>query len=244
MKVIYTTYDYVSRIAGEYLERQYPSAVTIEKRETNLLFENFNNEKDIICFPYSHSSSKGIASFTTHSLGNFKDDPELGGLPKTLVDAAPLEMLSFLHTIYKKDVPIDRVYEATHHGPFVNKPSFFIELGGNSETISNTDYIKNMIDAFIESLDNRINSYTIVVGIGGMHYASTFTKLAITKNYAFSFIVSKYNVQYLDENLIRQLVAKSKGLEKFVIEKKSLNATDRNRVLSLIEEEGFSYEMV
>src|SRR5271157_584561 len=53
--------------------------------------------KDCAVFLSMHSSSRGVAAFTVHAEGNWGDDAMLGGFPKRLSTATPVNMLSILN---------------------------------------------------------------------------------------------------------------------------------------------------
>ena len=81
-----------------------------------------------------HESNAGIGAFTTHATGNWRPSADLGGKPKQLSYAAPLEMLGVLREESKINIGISATYEATHHGPLLKTPSLFVELGGDKRT--------------------------------------------------------------------------------------------------------------
>ncbi|MGI0133343.1 MAG: D-aminoacyl-tRNA deacylase, partial [Candidatus Micrarchaeaceae archaeon] len=88
-------------------------------------------DTDLMVFLSRHASEKGLASFTAHSLGNWSDEARFGGRGKCLSVAAPEFMLKVLHGLKKNNstgIPV--TYEATHHGPLIDTPSLFVELGG------------------------------------------------------------------------------------------------------------------
>jgi D-aminoacyl-tRNA deacylase len=186
---------------------------------------------DTIIFLSRHSSAKEIPAFTVHAEGNWSDEASLGGKPKQLSVSSPskmLDVLSAINSLNKTDIHV--TYEATHHGPFLNNPSFFVELGGNADTINNKDYAAFIASAVARSLDTQAHYDKIAVGIGGMHYPEKFTKLALEGKYAFSHIMSKYNISQVD--MLSQAFSRSdRKAEIAVIEWKSIKAIEREIIV-------------
>ena len=98
---------------------------------------------DSIVFLSRHRSSMGVPAFTVHPEGNWSDEALFGGRPKELSMAFPYGMSAMLRSIKalnKEGIAV--TYEATHHGPFLSRPSLFVELGGNEQTICNEEYAR------------------------------------------------------------------------------------------------------
>ena len=245
MQIVYTTTDTVSMNAGSYLEskRQNNGSIKITVTDTSLLdFSCDADAKDPIIFLSKHVSSKNIRSFTVHSEGNWASEAKLGGKPNELSTAAPIPMFSVLKRM-KSAAPKDMnvTYEATHHGPLLNVPSFFAEVGGDETTIKNKELAEFLADSVLEAIENPESPRKVVVGIGGNHYASKFTKLAIENDYAFSHIMPRYYVS--ETNVLRQAFERSvPKAESAVIEWKTLNSAERLNVLNELKKLGIEYE--
>jgi D-aminoacyl-tRNA deacylase len=201
---------------------------------------------DFLIFVCSHKSAKGVPSLTTHSEGNWTKETKLGGKPRELSFASPIEMLNVLLILKKNDwtgFPI--TYEATHHGPLLRTPSFFVEVGGNEEVLKSEKHSEIVANAVIESLLEKRGkgSNTVVVGFGGLHYPDKFTRLAFEKGYAFSHIMPKYYIDELD--MISQAIERSSTIpEKAIIEWKSIKSEQRSKVIEVLNRIGLDYEKV
>lgn len=197
-----------------------------------------------IIFLSRHSSSKGIPAFTVHSEGNWSKDVSLGGLPKKLSVSSPYSMFKILNSINSvNSTDIEVTYEATHHGPFTNNPSFFVELGGNEDTINSKFHAELLSKAIASSLEKEFAYDKIAVGFGGMHYAMKFTKLAINGNYAFSHIMPKYQITNLD--MIKSAFEQSDLKPEIgVIEWKGIKAVDRESIIRELSVLGIDYAKV
>lgn len=205
-------------------------------------------DADVIYFISKHSSSAGIGSFSTHSEGNWVQRAELGGRPGQLSAAAPAEMLNVLISLRKIDVEMEKSYEATHHGPLLKTPSLFAELGGNEETRSSIKLAEKLADAIMRAIDMPKEFAKVVVGIGGMHYPSKFSKLAVEKGYAFSHILPKYAVSDDIESSLAtlpQVLERSRPKpELALIDWKSFNLETKSKIIKKLNEIGLEYAKV
>ncbi len=201
---------------------------------------------ELVMFISKHSSAKGVASFTVHSCGNWGDSADRGGKPKTLCRSDPIAMWKLLVAI--RDVnTYDEVavtYEATHHGPTIDLPCLFVEVGGNETTIGNRSYAEVLAKAIRKSIiDADVRKPRIAIGIGGLHYPVKFTKMALENETAFSYIMSRYNVNNTD--MLQKAINMSTVKPDFAaIEWKSLRAEERKAVIDALEAIGLEYERI
>ena len=205
---------------------------------------------DLIFFLSQHSSKENIPALTTHSMGNWNDENKFGGRPNQLSAPAPAPMLSSLRHLGVVQTGIKETYEATHHGPLLNTPALFMEMGGDESTIENKELAgrvgKAAFESILEIIDKEVDYSKVALGIGGGHYPSKFSALATGRGYAFSYIMPKYAVRRADGRvnleMLDQAIMKSKDLDLAVIEWKGLDAATRNEVLKSLEEHGIEYE--
>src|SRR2546422_4446712 len=85
---------------------------------------------EAVVFLSKHRSESGTPSLTVHPLGNF-GKADLGGRAGALVPAAPQRMTVTLRAVRRgtEGMGYAVTFEATHHGPFLTTPAFFIEAG-------------------------------------------------------------------------------------------------------------------
>jgi D-aminoacyl-tRNA deacylase len=203
-------------------------------------------DTDLIVFLSKHRSEKGVASFTVHAEGNWSGKADLGGTPRQLSYAAPVQMLAVLKVMHRLNAGgIEVTYEATHHGPLLVAPSMFVEIGGNDNIIASREHAKTLAESVKEALLDwhEPDFGAVAVGIGGMHYPGKFTRLALEGKYAFAHILPKYYVNELD--MLGQAFERSSVKpEKAVIEWKSINAVERESVIKRLGELGMDYDRV
>ncbi len=200
---------------------------------------------DLIVFLSRHRSAKGVPAFTVHAEGNWGQSADLGGTPGELGMAAPVQMLGFLRSISSAasmaGAKAQVVYEATHHGPLLSTPSLFMEFGGGESAKMKKHKAEMLADYAYRILDADDYHEKIVVGIGGQHYSEKFTRLALSKGYAFAHIMPKHFVA--ETGMLAQAFERSRPRPTgAVIEWKSINAVARDKLVQTLDLLGFEYE--
>jgi len=218
--------------------------IKLARIETRLVEAEFLDaafETDLFVFASRHRSESKQPTLCVHACGNW-DNATLGGRARELAFAAPLQMRSALLSL-AQNAPsgFDATLEATHHGPTSLKtPVLFAEIGSGNAEWEDEAAGCAVAAAIMESIKPaRANA---AIGIGGPHYAPNFTKLELAEEMAFSHICPKHFVDSLDDALLRQMIAKSGGAKKALVDWKSLKAPQRNRVISLLEGASFAWE--
>lgn len=174
-------------IYADWLEERYPS--------------------DMYIVASRHSAESGIPCLTVHTTGNW-GDALYGGQSRTLSYAPAQHMLSALK--YLKEHAIDGFsvsYEVTHHGPTLNIPIMFVEVGSTLEQWEREDTAAVVAEAIIASLTPE--DAKTAIGIGGGHYAPRFSQIALKKGIAFGHMLPKYAFDFADEYMLRQAVEKT-----------------------------------
>ncbi|MEM1514106.1 MAG: D-aminoacyl-tRNA deacylase [Candidatus Thermoplasmatota archaeon] len=155
---------------------------------------------DTLIFASRHASLQSRKTLSVHAIGNF-GIAEYGGKNYELVKCNPFLMLSALKILKEKNLEKYEVcYEATHHGPYLEKPSFFIEVGSTTQEWNDEKACKAIGETILEIFEEKKTS---AIGIGGGHYAPRFTEIAIEKNVAFGHIAPKY--VKLDEEILMKM---------------------------------------
>ncbi|NOQ29206.1 MAG: hypothetical protein GQ566_03770, partial [Methanosarcinales archaeon] len=84
----------------------------------------------------------------------------------------------------------------------------------------------------------RTSGYPVAVGFGGGHYAHRQTKLIFETEITFGHNFPKYQLDNLDDGLIRDALLKSSA-DFAYFDRKSMNAAQRNRISAVIEDLGY-----
>ena len=202
--------------------------ITIEElhiyaEEIDKKWEEKNDEKiDNIIFLSKHKAASGRPSLTVHPIGNW-GSADYGGKKGRISGAAPEWMTGLLLNIRENRIDgYDVCFEATHHGPLLETPTMFLEIGS-----SETEWVKKEpAEALIKSLLNlkRANGIN-VIGIGGGHYAPRFTEAAFSHEVCFGHMVANYGVNVLTSDLVERAIECSKA-EGIYFHKKGMKKTD------------------
>jgi D-aminoacyl-tRNA deacylase len=203
---------------------------------------------DYIVFPSKHQSSAGYDSLSLHTPGNFTSSAELGGSPSSLsyswVEFQKLAYLNLLKNSGKHRV----TPECTHHGPSIDIPCCYIEIGSSHENWIDKEMGSIIANTIFETLDQVFSSsfsYEVVVGIGGPHYCPHFEKLYRSMEYALSHVCAKYALSNLSLELVwSALKSSSIPARKLVLDWKGLGPyKDRIRAIKKeLIKEGISVE--
>lgn len=256
--IVYSHEDVVSSRAGEVLKRQ--AGLTeaaplhgmrrfqgagvdlLELKEHHLYSDDLDAlGTDLIVVLSRHTSEKGVRAFCVHPVGNWTGEAKIGGRPRELGVAAPVAMLRCLKALSAMNsTSLAVTYEATHHGPLLKTPLMYAELGGHESVHDDQDLLGILTGAVLNSLDMDAPYEKVALGIGGLHYESKFTRLALEGKYAFSHMMSKYYVGEVD--MLAQAASRSQPVpEVAVIEWKSITSEQRTAVIRKLSEIGLDY---
>ena len=218
---------------------------------TNL--DRYFNEKCLLIFLSKHSSNSKIPTLTSHFTGNFSSNNSLGGNPYELGITYPTFQKQYMKSLMKMKEDLqqyDLTIEATHHGPtFSSNPIVFIEIGSTEKEWKNrltaSTICKCVLQTIVEINKNHPKEKSkIAIGIGGNHYPQKFNQLILSSNVAFASIASKYNLKYINQEMLKLM--KSRSIEQVTdifFDKKSLGA-EKIRLISIAESEGLVINFV
>ena len=193
-------------------------------------------DADVFIFASKHRSRENTPSFAVHPIGNW-DKADFGGEEKKLCfsSAVLLKNLFIELNNIAKETNYELTMEATHHGPFVEKPAVFCEIGSTEEEWNDKENGKILATTIINTLKNQNQNYKIAIGIGGPHYCNNFNKVVLRTDIAFSHICPKFHLNKLNEELIKQSIQKTtERIDFFVLDWKGLGA-EKQRIVDLLK---------
>ncbi len=215
----------------------------------HLYLENFgqlyagirDRVKDII-FLSRHSSKADIKSLTVHPTGNF-NGALLGGREKKLSMSDPGKMTSTLRAmnqIYGGSL-FSVTFEATHHGPLLNIPNFFIEIGTTEAQWKDPDALDCVIHAIMKP---ETVGYPAFVGAGGGHYMPKVTRYALENQIDIGHMISKHALEDITESMIIQSIEKTPSCKGFVIDRKGVKSQAKQLISGISDQLGLEMVMV
>ncbi len=217
--------------------------ITINGRKIEAEYLN-NIEADLIIFASRHAAKSGIPTLTVHADGNWCENT-LGGKPEKISIAPALYMrealLSLKELRDENNLSYDVSLEVTHHGPNLDIPSLWVEIG-STETQWNDLKAAEIVAEVIYRLRKEPRRVPVFVGFGGTHYAPTFTKIVLEKEYAVGHMIPKYALDCVSERLIAEAYLRTIPTPDFgVIDWKGCNSTQRNKIIKVFEENGWRF---
>jgi D-aminoacyl-tRNA deacylase len=237
-----------------------PQFPIIELKKETIYSDDITEKKypelrniDFIIFASTHRSEKGNPSLSLHAPGNFRN-ADLGGKPGKICKTSAY-VLKYLFQELNKNYEEGKKYlsqeyqvtlEVTHHGPLIDIPCCFIELGSTEKQWRDLDAAKIIAKTILSLQDysnNPIDNWKAVIGIGGPHYAPNFNKIQLNTNYAIGHIIPEYALPLTEPMLKEAEVKTIEQIKEVLIDwKGSGNSESRQNIISLIEKHGLSHK--
>ncbi len=201
-------------------------------------------DADRFIFATRHEAAAGIPTLSAHAPGNF-GRADFGGGDRKLCPAPALLLKKAAKALDRhKPAGFTVTVEATHHGPYIEKPAMFVEIGSNEECWR-SDAAGCALAAAVTELiceNSEAEAFVPAAAIGGPHYCAAFNLYMLAPDFAFGHICPKYNAGELDETMILQMADKTvPRAELFFIDWKGLSSESRGSVIGIIEKLGFEY---
>lgn len=203
--------------------------------------ENLDLEKisqyDFVIFASKHKSEQGGKTLSVHAPGNWRQAEfggELGKVCKTsaLFQKQIFEKLN--ENVKEYDLKEYGVtLECTHHGPLIDKPCIFIEIG-STETEWNDRraafvIAKTISDIISEFKENPYNE--IAIGIGGLHYCQSFNRIQGKSNVAISHVIPKYAFPLTKEMIEEAIKKTEEEIDFILLDWKGLGNSEQRRIV-------------
>ncbi|MBR9705393.1 hypothetical protein GOV12_08315 [Candidatus Pacearchaeota archaeon] len=202
---------------------------------------------DFLVFCSTHKSEKNFPSLCLHAPGNWKN-ADLGGIPGKVCKTSSYILKYLYKNLIKNSKVIKNKYtvtlEATHHGPHIDIPCCFIELGSSINEWNDLIAAKIVAKTILSLKDFNKDKYNwkSAIGIGGPHYTPNFNKIQESSDYAISHIIPSY-VMPLHKSMIKEAENKTtEQIDTVLIDWKSFKSEDRNKAIELIKNLGLNYK--
>lgn len=196
---------------------------------------------DYIAVLSRHSGTPHRPIFTAHVPGNF-GRAKYGGESFRLGIAIPSLMKEYLIAAYKRAPAIGYSvgFEPTHHGPTLNKPLVFLEIGSDEVAWNDFNGIRTASESVIEALENwDPGKYIPAVAFGGPHVNDHFTRVELETDVAIGHAARKLDSSWVDLSMVRQAIDRNGESPKIaLVDSKGLKGKDRRRIESALDEVG------
>ena len=186
------------------IEELHIHAEEIDKKWINQTNLNVDN----IVFLSRHKAASGRPSLTVHPIGNW-GAADYGGKKGEISGATPKWMTGLLLNIRENRISgYDVCFEATHHGPLLETPTMFLEIGSSESEWEKKEPAEALIKSLLEL---KPATGVNVVGIGGGHYTPRFTEAAFTHEVCFGHMIANYGVSVLNPDIVTKAISCSKA---------------------------------
>jgi len=201
-------------------------------------------DSDVVLVLSMHRSETEMPSLTVHCTGNI-GDAKYGGEPNAVSIAPAAKMKVALAEMKRQSellgLKYSVSYEVTHHGPTVDLPIMFLEIGSSHRNWTDPKAGEAVARSALAATTTISDQADVHVGLGGPHYAPLFTSLSLREGYCFGHMVSWHRLPDMDEKMLKLLVERNVGLfRQVVLDWKGLRK-GRDRVVDLLQKEKVPY---
>jgi len=210
---------------------------------------NFFTNLELIIFISRHSSASGTPTLSTHTPGNLAE-AKLGGMPRKVSVSPANAMRDALKAMMrlKEEMQLDYdvSYECTHHGPSLNVPTMFTELGSSPTQWKDLEAAEAVAQATIEAVSNFSDfPAKPVIGIGGPHYNDKFTRIALKDDLAFGHMIPKYALPHIDLEILNQCVEKAlERVQLAVLDWKGIKGENKPKLVETLKKMNMPFKKV
>ena len=228
---------YTAEISGREIKLITLNEESVYAQNITDYFENL----ELILFISRHSSESGTPTLSVHTPGNL-GEAELGGLPRMVSVSPANAMREALKAMQKlRDemrLEYEVCYECTHHGPSLNLPAMFVELGSSPKQWNDLNAAEAVAHATIKAISTFGKAEAkAVLGIGGPHYNSKFTRIALESETAFGHMIPKYAIPYTAAEILRQCVEKTlEKVEYAILDWKGIKGEHKAKLVEMLQE--------
>ncbi|NCN86276.1 hypothetical protein GW932_00425 [archaeon] len=206
---------------------------------------------DMVIFASKHKSETKEKTLSLHAPGNFRE--VWGGGKEGRLNHASALFQKYLFQKLNEEkeksglTRYNVTLECTHHGPLIDVPCVFIEVGGTEEEWKDKKATFVVAKAIREAiLTYKPNPYNeIAFGIGGPHYCPAFNKLQLDSNVAIAHIIPKYVSPITEEMILQAFNQTIEEIDFAVIDWKGVGkAEDRDKIIEILEKNYIPYKKV
>jgi D-aminoacyl-tRNA deacylase len=271
--VVASNRDAAGKNIAEYVLKNYPFSKTIQTFQESPVYTAQINEKhvtlirlkeetiyaqnvlesfpdsDLVVFLSRHSSQSGTPTLSVHTPGNFAE-AKLGGLSRTLSVCPAAALRNTLKSLqqFKTEMELDYEvsYECTHHGPSLNVPAMFVELGSSPQQWSDARAAEAVAKAAMHAITTfSAPNEPAALGIGGTHYNKKFTQMALNNEALFGHMIPKYALSNLDAEILLQCIKRTlEKIDHAILDWKGIKSQHKTKLLKMLEALELPYQKI
>ncbi|MEM2914223.1 MAG: D-aminoacyl-tRNA deacylase [Candidatus Bathyarchaeia archaeon] len=212
--------------------------IFIKEEPVNTQFLVLPFTSRLLIYLSRHSSKSGTSTLSVHTPGNI-GEASLGGLARKVSISPASAMKEALNMMKKTQeesgLDYEVSYECTHHGPSLNIPTMFIELGSSPMQWQDSAAASAVAEGAMAAATCK-KTYFTVLGIGGPHYNKKFTEVALNTEKAFGHIIPKYAISKMGLGMLRQCIDRTvEDVKEIILDWKGIVGSDKKALLHLLD---------
>ena len=183
-----------------------------------------------------HRSKSGEPTLSTHPIGNFAQ-ADFGGKSRLLTPAMPQLMTTLLRTMkskaMEKKLKHEVTFEVTHHGPWLETPTVFAEVGSTIEEWVKKEPAHVVAESILSVLHHKRyesdydTDIPVLIGVGGGHYAPRFSKVKLKKKVCFGHMIPSYHIKpgHIDKEMFMRTLDATPNVSAVYLDRKALSSS-------------------
>jgi D-aminoacyl-tRNA deacylase len=195
---------------------------------------------DTMIFASRHRSESGLRTLTVHALGNY-GSADFGGRPGSLVPTNPRLMTNALLLLRRhgEGLGFGISFETTHHGPYLETPAFFIEIGSGPDAWQEAAPARAIARTLLELAEAGLtDGDAIGIGFGGGHYAPRHSDLVARMRVSMGQMVPDHHIERVDGDMLDRMIAGTPGASVAYFHKKAVKQPRRGELEAMLAERG------
>lgn len=233
-----------------------PQIPIIELKKETIYANDLNSENypelrniDFLVFASKHRSEKGNPSLSVHAPGNWRN-ADFGGFPGKICKTSAF-VLKYLFQKLNENAEqanlkdkYEVTLEVTHHGPLIEIPCCFIELGSTEKDWEDKTAARIIAKTILNLQDYKPNKdWMPSIGVGGPHYAPGFNKIQLNTQYAISHIIPQYVLPLINTMLKEAEQKTVEQIKEVLLDWKGCGKSEeRQEVINVIKNVGLKYK--
>ena len=230
---------------AKHLEKQ---GIPVHREEKDIIYlENIDKNPelrnyDFIIFASRHKGAKSKL-LSLHAPGNWRK-ADFGGKPNKVCPTSALFLKHIFKILNKNKEDYPASLEVTHHGPYIEKPCCFIEIGSNEEDWKDEKAAEIIAETIKQAITSKPDKAISSILIGGGHYNQAGNKIMLRADYAIGHIIPKHMLEFIDENMINEAINKTIPKPEIILLNWKGLGQYKQKVKDLLDKMHLKYERV
>jgi D-aminoacyl-tRNA deacylase len=248
--IIASEKDLAGKNIFKHIHEDFPSLNHYLIQEESIYAENIDKkfpDGNFFIFATKHKSEQARKTLSVHAPGNW-DKAELGGKDNEVCETSAFFLKHLFITLNqekeKSNSDYETTLEVTHHGPYLEKPCCFIEIGSCEQQWKDKEagkIVARTISKAIKTFNQEKQNWKPAIGIASPHYCPNFNKIQLNSNYAISHIIPNYAFPITLEKLKQAIEKTQEKVELAILDWKGMKGQERQETIKLLNQLGLKY---